>query len=157
ELHDEAGQLLASVHLALEATIIGLPPHFQEGFNQVRSQLDAMETKLRRLAHELPPPILDDLGLLPALQFLTPRVAARTGLCTRVDSVLAGRVTPAFETALYRIMQEGLTNITKHAAATYVDLQLWRDGGRVHGILRDDGVGFAAEQVVGRTEPRGLG
>jgi signal transduction histidine kinase len=84
-------------------------------------------------------------------------VAARTGLCIRVDSVLTGRLAPAVETALYRIMQEGLTNITKHAAATYVDLQLWRDGGRVHGLLRDDGVGFAAEEVLGQTGPRGLG
>jgi signal transduction histidine kinase len=157
ELHDEAGQLLASVHLALETTVIGLPPHFREGFHQVRSQLNAMETTLRRLAHELRPTILDDLGLLPALQFLTQGVAARTGLCIHVDSVLTGRLAPAVETALYRIMQEGLTNITKHAAATNVDLQLWRDDGRVHGLLRDDGVGFAAEQVVGQTGPRGLG
>src|SRR5204863_2798614 len=70
ELHDEAGQLLASVHLALEATVIGLPPPFRHGFHQVRSQLDAMETQLRRLSHELRPTLLDDLGLLPALQFL---------------------------------------------------------------------------------------
>jgi signal transduction histidine kinase len=157
ELHDEAGQLLASVHLALETTVIGLPPHFREGFHQVRSQLDAMETQLRRLSHELRPTILDDLGLLPALQFFAQGVAGRTGPCIRVDSTLAGRLAPAVETALYRIMQEGLTNSTKHAAATHVDLQLGRDGGMVHGILRDDGVGFAVEQVVSQTGPRGLG
>jgi signal transduction histidine kinase len=157
ELHDEAGQLLASVHLALEATVIGLPPPFREGFHQVRSQLEAMETQLRRLSHELRPTILDDLGLLPALQFLAQGVAMRTGLCIRVDSALAGRLAPAVETALYRIMQEGLTNITKHAAATHVDLRLWRDGEMVHGLLRDDGAGFAVEQVVDRTGPRGLG
>ena len=157
ELHDEAGQLLASVHIALETTIIGLPPQFQEGFHQVRSHLDAIETQLRRLAHELRPTILDDLGLLPALQGLAQRVAERTGLCIRVDIGLAGRLAPAVETALYRIMQEGLTNIAKHAAATDVDLQLWRDDQRVHGLLRDDGVGFAVEHVLGQTRPRGLG
>ena len=54
-------------------------------------------------------------------------------------------------------MQEGLTNITKHAAATHVDLQLWRDGGTVHGLLRDDGVGFAVEHVLDQTGSRGLG
>jgi len=70
ELHDEAGQLLASVHIALETTIIRLPPQFREGFHQVRSHLDAIETQLRSLAHELRPTILDDLGLLPALQGL---------------------------------------------------------------------------------------
>jgi signal transduction histidine kinase/CHASE1-domain containing sensor protein len=157
ELHDEAGQLLAAVHLALEATIIGLPPQFREGFDQVRSHLDAIETQLRGLAHELRPTILDDLGLLPALQGLAQRVAERTGLCIRVDYACAGRLAPAVETALYRIMQEGLTNISKHAAATHVELQLWQNDKRVHGLLRDDGVGFAVEHVLGPTGLRGLG
>ena len=145
------------MHLALETTIIGLPPQFREGFHQVRSHLDAIETQLRCLAHELRPTILDDLGLLPALQSLVQRVAERTKLCIRVDSALAGRLAPAAETALYRIMQEGLTNIAKHAAATHVDLQLWQDDERVHGLLRDDGIGFAVEHVMGQTGPRGLG
>jgi signal transduction histidine kinase len=157
ELHAEAGQLLASVHLALETTISGLPPQFRAGFHQVRSHLDAIETQLRRLAHELRPTILDDLGLLPALQGLAHRVAERTGLSIHMDSALKGRLAPAVETALYRIMQEGLTNIAKHAAATHVDLQLWRDDERVHGLLRDDGRGFAVEPMMGQTRPRGLG
>jgi signal transduction histidine kinase len=157
ELHDEAGQLLASVHLALETTISGLPPHLRQGFHQVRRHLDAIETQLRGLAHELRPTILDDLGLLPALQGLAQRVAERTRLGIHVDIALAGRLAPAVETALYRIMQEGLTNIAKHAAATHVDLQLWRDDERVHGLLRDDGVGFTVEHVLGQTGQRGLG
>src|SRR4030095_12783592 len=127
ELHDEAGQLFAPVNLTLETTISGLPPHLREGFYQVRHHLDAIETQLRGLAHELRPTILDDLGLLPALQGLAHRVAERTGLGTRLDIALAGRLAPAVETALYRILQEGLTNIAKHAAATHVDLHLWRD------------------------------
>jgi signal transduction histidine kinase len=157
ELHDEAGQLLASVHLALEATVMGLPSHLRGGFHLVRSHLDAIETQLRRLAYELRPTILDDLGLLPALQSLAHRVAERTGLGIRVDSALTGRLAPAVETALYRVMQEGLTNIIKHAAATRVDLQLWHDDERVHGRLHDDGVGFAVEYVLGQPERRGLG
>jgi signal transduction histidine kinase len=84
-------------------------------------------------------------------------VAERTRLCIRVDSTLTGRLAPAAETALYRIMQEGLTNIAKHAAATYVDLQLWQDDAGVHGLLRDNGVGFAVEHAMGQTGPRGLG
>ena len=157
ELHDEAGQLLASVHLVLESTISGLPPHFRAGFHQVRSHLDAIETQLRLLAHELRPTILDDLGLLPALQGLAHRVGERTGLRIHLDSALQGRLAPAVETAIYRIMQEGLTNIAKHAAATHVTLQVWHEGGTVHSLLRDDGAGFVVAQVVGRTGPRGLG
>jgi signal transduction histidine kinase len=157
ELHDEAGQLLAVVHLTLEASISELPPQFREGFHQVRCHLDAIETQLRCLAHELRPALLDDLGLLPALQALARGVAARTGLCIHVDSAIEGRLAPAVETAIYRIMQEGLTNITKHAAATQVDLRLWRDGECVHGLLDDDGVGFAVEPTIGQEGPRGLG
>jgi signal transduction histidine kinase len=157
ELHDEAGQLLASAHLALEEAAIGLPPPFQERFHQVRDHLDAIETQLRRLSHELRPTILDDLGLLPALRFFADGVAARTGLRIRVDSAIDGRLGPAVETALYRIMQEGLTNITKHAAATDVQLQLWRDARMVYGLLHDNGAGFVVDQVVNQNGPRGLG
>jgi signal transduction histidine kinase len=84
-------------------------------------------------------------------------VAMRTGLRIRVDSALEGRLTPAVETALYRIMQEGLTNITKHAAATHVQIRLRRDARMVYGLLRDDGVGFAVDQVVHQKAPQGLG
>jgi signal transduction histidine kinase/integral membrane sensor domain MASE1 len=157
ELHDEAGQLLVFVHLALETAVTDLPPQFREGFQPVRDHLDAIEAQLRRLSHELRPTILDDLGLLPALQFLAEGVAARTGLCICVDSVIEGRLAPHVETALYRIMQEGITNITKHAAATHVQLQLRRDTRMVYGLLHDDGVGFAVDQTVNQKGPRGLG
>jgi signal transduction histidine kinase len=157
ELHDEASQLLGFVHLALEIAVSGLPPQFREGFQPVRDHLDAIEAQLRRLSHELRPTILDDLGLLPALQFLAEGVAARTGLCICVDSVIEGRLAPHVETALYRIMQEGITNITKHAAATHVQLQLRRDTRMVYGLLHDDGVGFDFDQTVNHKGPRGLG
>jgi len=157
ELHDEAGQLLVFVHLALDVGVAGLPPQFRECFQPVRDHLDAIEAQLRRLSHELRPTILDDLGLLPALQFLAEGVAARTGLCIHVDSAIEGRLAPHVETALYRIMQEGITNITKHAAATDVELQLWRDARMVHGLLQDDGVGFAVDRVMNPGGSRGLG
>ena len=136
---------------------MGLPPPFRECFHPVRRHLNAIEAQLRRLSHELRPTILDDLGLLPALQFLVEGVSARTGLRISVDGAIAGRLAPTLETALYRIMQEGLTNVIKHAAATHVQLQLWRDARIVHGRLHDDGVGFAVDQVMRRKEPRGLG
>jgi signal transduction histidine kinase/CHASE1-domain containing sensor protein len=157
ELHDEAGQLLASVHLALEEAVSVLPPSFRQCFQQVRGQLDAIEAQLRRLSHELRPTILDDLGLLPALRFFVQGVAARTGLRIRLDSTIEGRLAPPIETALYRIMQEGLTNIIKHAAATQVHLQLRRDKRMVHGLIHDNGAGFAVDQVMHRKGSQGLG
>jgi signal transduction histidine kinase/integral membrane sensor domain MASE1 len=157
ELHDEAGQLLTSVHLALEEAVMRLPPRFRGGFDQVRGHLDDIEAQLRRLSHELRPTILDDLGLLPALQLLVDGVTARTGLRICVDSAIEGRMAPHVETALYRILQEGITNVIKHAAATRVQLQLRRDAHMVHALLQDDGVGFAVDQEVTRKGPRGLG
>jgi len=157
ELHDETGQLLASVHLTLEVAVRRLPRRLQEHFHPVRGHLDAIGTQLRRLSHELRPTILDDLGLLPALRFFAEGVAVRTGLHIDVDSALDGRLAPPIETALYRIMQEGLTNITKHAAATHVQIRLWREAQMIHGVLQDDGSGFVVDQVMGRTGPRGLG
>jgi signal transduction histidine kinase len=71
--------------------------------------------------------------------------------------VIEGRLAPHVETALYRIMQEGITNITKHAAATHVQLQLRRDTRMVYGLLHDDGVGFDFDQTVNHKGPRGLG
>jgi signal transduction histidine kinase len=126
-------------------------------FHPVRGHLEAIEAQLRRLSHELRPTVLDDLGLLPALQLLADGVAARTGLHIRVDGAIEGRLAPAVETALYRIMQEGLTNITKHAAATHVQISLRRDALMAYGLLRDDGVGFAVDQVANQNGPQGLG
>jgi signal transduction histidine kinase len=157
ELHDEAGQLLASVHLALEQALSGLPSRLRERFHQVGDRLDGVEAQLRRLSHELRPTILDDLGLLPALQFFAEGVAARTGLRIRVDSSIEGRLAPSVETALYRIMQEGLTNVTKPAAATHIQLQLWRDARMVHGLLHDDGAGFAVDTVMNQKGSGGPG
>jgi signal transduction histidine kinase/CHASE1-domain containing sensor protein len=157
ELHDQAGQLLVSVHLALEAALTELPPQFRGCFNPMRDHLDDIETQLRRISHELRPTILDDLGLLPALQFLAEGVTARTGLRICVESSLEGRLAPHIETALYRIMQEGLTNITKHAAATHVRLQLRRDTQTVQGLLQDDGVGFDVDRTMQPGASRGLG
>ncbi|HXH09739.1 MAG TPA: GAF domain-containing protein [Alphaproteobacteria bacterium] len=157
ELHDEAGQMLTSVHLALEDALTRLPPRFRGGFHQVRAHLDDIEAQLRRLSHELRPTILDDFGLLPALQFLVHGVAARTGLDIGMNSSIEGRLAPHIETALYRILQEGITNVTKHAAATHVQLELRRDGPMLHALLQDDGVGFAVHPEVHRKGPRGLG
>jgi signal transduction histidine kinase/CHASE1-domain containing sensor protein len=157
ELHDQAGQLLVSVHLALEAAVTKLPLQFQECFCAVRGHLDEIEAQLRHLSHELRPTILDDLGLLPALQFLADGVAARTGLCISVESTMEGRLPPQVETAIYRIMQEGITNITKHAAATHARLLLRRRAQTLQCLLQDNGIGFDVDRLLHPESARGLG
>src|SRR5207302_1332613 len=119
-LHDEAGQLLASVHIGLAEVARDLPPHTARRLDDVRGLLTKIEEQLRHLSHELRPTILDDLGLRPAIEFLADGVSRRTGLQITVEGVPGKRMPAPTETALYRIVQEALTNVTKHAQASRV-------------------------------------
>ena len=156
-LHDEAAQLLASVHVALAAMSGDLPPSARSRLEEVRGLLDRIEDDLRRLSHELRPTILDDLGLLPALQFLAEGIAKRTGLLIEVGGSTRGRLPPVVETALYRIVQEALTNAVRHADAACVRIQLQREPQAIRCSIADDGVGFDAPTVLAHRGGPGLG
>src|SRR2546430_389975 len=93
----------------------------------VRGLLDKIEEQLRHLSHELRPTILDDLGLGPALEFLADGVSKRTGLAITVEGSPGKRLPAPAETALYRIVQEALTNVTKHAQATRAYIKFMRN------------------------------
>jgi signal transduction histidine kinase len=156
-LHDEAGQLLASVHLALEDVARDLEPPTRGRLLRVRELLDRIEEQMRRLSHELRPTILDDLGLVPALEFLARGVSSRTGLSITVGGTTEGRAPVLVETAVYRIVQEALSNVSRHARATQASVQVRREGGGVHCSVRDDGIGFDTVAVLSGTGERGLG
>jgi signal transduction histidine kinase len=156
-LHDEAGQLLASVHLALEEVARELPPPAGDRLQKVRGLLDQIEVQLRRLSHELRPTILDDLGLLPALEFLATGISARTRVPISVEGSSEKRLPHVIETALYRIVQEALTNVTKHAQATRVTVGLQREDQMVRCSIRDDGIGCDPAVVLAPRVERGLG
>jgi signal transduction histidine kinase len=155
-LHAEAGQLLASAFLDL-ATWERDVPEAGEHIARIRSALDQMHQHLRRLSHELRPPILDDLGLIPALRFLADGFAQRTGLAIKVESNLEDRPVREAEVALYRIAQEALSNISRHAQATHAQLQLHRNGTEVRLSIQDDGTGFDVAAVQARRGARGVG
>ena len=156
-LHDDAGQLLVSVHLALEEASAGLPARSRERLKKIRGLLDEIEKHLRRLSHELRPTILDDLGLLPALEYLAQGVAARSGTPIAVEGPRGPRLPTAVETALYRVVQEALRNATRHAGARRVDIRLIVEQGSVRCSVKDDGRGFDLKAVLGRKGDRGLG
>jgi len=156
-LHDEAGQLLSSVHLALEEVARELPPGAGARLQAVKALLEQMEGELRRLSHELRPTILDDLGLLPALEFLADRVAKRSGLAIKVKGSTKGRLAPPVETAFYRSVQEALNNVVRHAQATRVDVEIRQKDGAVQCSVRDDGAGFDVAEVLSRRGERGIG
>lgn len=155
EIHDTASQLLVSVHLELQRLAAARPADAGPSLTQVTGLLDQVQSHLRRFAHELRPTMLDDLGLIPALQALGESVSSRTGIAVAVEGNTEGRLSPAVEIALYRTVQEALTNTAKHSRAATAEVRIERRGGEVRCTVTDDGVGFA----TGESAPpnRGLG
>jgi signal transduction histidine kinase len=156
-LHDEAGQLLAVVHIALDNCARELSPATRERLQEVKGHLDQVEEQLRRLSHELRPTILDNLGVVPALQFLAEGVSKRTGLAITVEGSTEGRLPVTVETAIYRVVQEGLANATKHAKASSVRIQLQREDRQIRCAILDDGIGFDLPAVLAKQGDCGLG
>ena len=101
---------------------------------------------LRSLIVELRPPALDEIGLVPAIETLAQRVASSAGLTVETDIALAledsERLAPETESTIYRLVQEALTNVTKHAEAGRVEIALLMDADGVRVTVRDDGRGF---------------
>ena len=157
-VHDEAGQLLDAARLAVSNVSRDASPALQERLSELAEILGKAESELRRLSHELRPLVLDDLGLVPALQHLADGIARRSGVAVEVHSGLEARPPAHVETALYRIIQEALANVIRHARATKVRVELARDpAGTLHCGIRDDGIGFDVAALVSGAEPRGLG
>jgi signal transduction histidine kinase len=156
-VHDEAGQLLVAARLAMSGVARDVSPPIRGRLEEVGTILDQVEQQLRGLSHELRPLILDDLGLVPALQFLAGGISRRTELSIRVQSSLHGRYAPNIETALYRIVQEALTNTAKHARAKNVEIHLTNVAQTLHCLVQDDGVGFEAPQSPSGQHRAGLG
>ncbi len=150
ELHDELGQLLIGIKLELSWLKRRLPPETEEvgrKFASVQEQLAKTIDSVRRLSTALRPLILDDLGLSAAINWLVADVAQRTGLefdldITSEDPQKGGNIA----TALFRIVQEALNNITKYAAASRVRIELHREDDGWHLIVEDDGSGFILDE-----------
>jgi signal transduction histidine kinase len=155
ELHDEAGQLLASVHIALDDLVAQVPERV-EAVQRIHALLDRVEGQLRRLSRELRPTILDDLGLGPAVEWLAQGASERSGISITVEAPIL-RLPSAIETALYRIIQEAVTNAIRHAGARNMEIRVWQEYATVHAAVRDDGRGFDAETTMARRGDRGLG
>ena len=152
ELHDETGQALTSILLGLgtlenAASLDEL--HSSAG--ALREMTVQTLQDVRRLAVELRPSALDDFGLVPATERLVESFREQTGLVVEFQARLDGRLPDELETTLYRIVQEALTNVMKHARARHVSVLLTRKGSTVAAIVEDDGRGFSPD------DPRGEG
>jgi len=156
-VHDEAGQLLVAVHLALAELALELPESQQGQVTRIKELLNQVEKHLRRYSHELRPTILDDLGWIPAIRFLADGISKRANLPIHIEATVTGRLPSVVETALYRTVQEGLTNAVKHAKASGVWIRAWRENHVLCCSVRDDGLGFDSSQVHMATGRKGLG
>ena len=145
ELHDETGQALTSILLSLSALEeVHDERELHAAVGEVRELVRSTLQDVRQLAVELRPKVLDDFGLVAALERLTQSFGEQTGISVHFQQLLptARRLPPEVETALYRIVQESLTNIVKHARATSVSVVLTRKDDSVSVVVEDDGVGF---------------
>jgi signal transduction histidine kinase len=148
ELHDETGQALTSILLGLKAVGEARDTdRFDDALADLRELVVATLQDVKRLAVELRPKALDDFGLVPALERLASSFSEQTGIETQLESSLQeSRLPGETETVLYRLVQEALTNVVKHARAERVSIVLLAKPDRVGLVIEDDGRGFDPEQ-----------
>ncbi len=146
DLHDGPLQRLAAIYYTMERAqsrlehgeVLGA----QELLRGLETRLSGEIDAIRRLMVELRPPLLDECGLVPALTQAAADLTRRTGTTCTVDAAPALRLDPNRETVLYRVVQEALTNVVKHAQARTVRITVLVDGRTVRLGVNDDGVGF---------------
>jgi signal transduction histidine kinase len=156
-VHDDAGQLLVAVHLALATLATQLPQALQEEIVRIEGLLNEVEKQLRQYSHELRPTVLDDLGWLPAIRFLADGVSKRTKLPIHVEADFSERLPSGIEIALYRVVQEALNNAVKHSNASTVSISAKREGDVLRCAILDNGVGFDVQGLRAKGQKRGLG
>ena len=156
-VHDEAGQLLVAVHLALANLATQLPESRRSEIVEIEGLLNSVEKELRQYSHELRPTVLDDLGWVPAIRFLAESVSKRVNIPIHVDARVTERLPGPAETAIYRVVQEAINNAVKHAQARDIWIAVARDGGRLSCSVRDNGVGFDVPALRSQKQRRGLG
>ncbi len=154
ELHDEMGQCLA----ALKANLAVLTPGNPSDANRLSDSVELVDEAIRNvreLSQLLRPTILDDFGLDASLRSLSERFQQRMGIPVNYESNFKGRLPEQTETHLYRIAQEALTNVARHAKAGHIGIRLQDSGQRLVLTIRDDGRGLAPA-AEGRHEGLGL-
>ncbi len=160
ELHDETSQALTSLMIALEVATDRLPEGADQATEQLRRAKGIVARTLeevKRVTVELRPTVLDDLGLAPAIRWYVKHYVEPAGLAVSLDiQGLEGRLEAELETAVFRVVQEALTNALRHAHASRVGVELLAENGTLRATIRDDGRGFDPARATGDGD-RGLG
>lgn len=150
ELHDGVGQLIAAVNLELETMRTAAPEELQPRIDDVRTLAAQIGADLRRMAHELRPAILDELGLHDALTALTRRMSRPPRLEVTLEVRGNLIVLPAdLRLTCYRVVQEALTNVVKHSGASKAEVVVDLDGHGLRLSVSDNGSGFPTEEPAG--------
>ena len=162
ELHDRVGQNLTALSIDLDIVRSQLPETVDAALrlrmDDATDLLASTTGAIENVMAELRPPMLDDYGLFPALEWYATEYSRRTGIAAQVQAdVQPGRIPQAAEIALFRIMQEALNNVVKHAHATCVDIVLARTDTQLTMSINDDGKGYDARADAGALRRFGLG
>ncbi len=162
ELHDELGQTLSALGLqteGVERLVTSKPAKAVEHLQQIRTLINAATNQMYGLILDLRPSALDDLGLVAALKVYADRTMGGTGITYDLRAEgLAERLPAEIETTLYRVIQEGFTNIVRHSGANHVLLKLTRHSAGIEVEIADDGRGFDLAAVSrGVLKSQGLG
>jgi len=159
ELHDETGQALGALVIKSGALERSVPPEMDElrtGLAELRGLAAATLRSLRGLIHDLRPEILDDLGLEAAIRELAQERLDETGVRSEVRIESVGKLPPQSEVMLFRLIQEAVTNIARHAEATHATIEVHGTEERLLVTVEDDGVGFDPRRTMQDRECWGL-
>lgn len=158
ELHDDTAQTLTSLLIRLRTVRnAGTEAERTRLLDELRDELSDAIERMRRFAHGLRPPALDMLGLVPALESHARKVGEFEGLMIDIEADdVAGLLDAPAELALYRIVQEALSNVARHARAKHVRITVRYRADRIVAVVDDDGRGFDPEDMEAQPD-RGLG
>ena len=162
ELHDELGQALTVLKINLVAIEDKLAPdqqHLKASCEHMLSYIDTVIENVRRLSWDLSPSSLEDLGLSAALGYLVDETCRNHNMQSEVVmDEIDHLFTPEIQINIYRIFQESLTNVVKHARASLVSVNVTREDGKVSFTIRDNGRGFNLKQAMsGKVAKKSLG
>jgi signal transduction histidine kinase len=156
ELHDEVGQLLTGLKLQLEAALHA-PPGSQDKIREGLATATTLMAHVRELTQLYRPRVLDDLGLAPALEWHVTQFQRQTGIAVSLDlSLPPGRLPGEIETVVFRITQEALTNVARHARTKTAAVTVTTDGANLLLEISDRGAGFDLTPVLARRDAIGL-
>jgi PAS domain S-box-containing protein len=160
ELHDGLGQELAVAKIVLDSTLQQeMAPATKDSCTEAINIIDRAIQQVRSMSHLLHPPLLDEVGLLSAIGWYVDGATQRTGIQTslQVEPQDFPRLAPDLETAIFRIVQEALTNVFRHAEANHVWITLAQRGVQTIVTVRDDGRGIGAKVAALQPESLGVG